>query len=79
MLYQKNYIIDNSSQINNLILITRNNILQSSNYQSNILIKELYIKKKLKNKFKRFRNKYRNKYSYIYYSFYRPNKFNLII
>lgn len=76
MLYPKKYIIDNSSQIDNLILITRNNILQSSNYQSNILIKDLYNKKKIKNKFKKFR--YNEKYAYIYYPFYKHNKFKLL-
>lgn len=38
-----NYINNKNNDIYNLIISTRNNILQSENYFNNILIKNIYI------------------------------------
>lgn len=55
VIYQSN----NSSQINNLLLITRNQIL--NNYEDNIYIKNIKIQKKVK-----IKRKYMvNNYSYV--------------
>lgn len=80
MYYQNSYLNNNLQQINNLIKISRNNILQFSDYQPNILIKNIHIQKKYKknNKFKRFNLKYKKLLSYIHYPFYNNyNNYNI--
>lgn len=70
MFSQKIYINDKTYQINNLISIQRNHISQI--YQSNIYLKDIYIKKKnKKNKYYLLRKKFMYKYGYINYPFYK--------
>lgn len=81
MNYQKKYLNNKTEIINNIILSTRNNILQTIDYQNNYLIKEIYIKKKIKkkNKFKRFNYKYKKLLSYMNYPFFNNHNINLHI
>jgi hypothetical protein len=79
--YQKKYLNNKTVIINNLILSARNNILQQIDYQSNYLLKDIYIKKKYKkiNKFKRFNYKYKKILSYMNYPFFHNYNINLHI
>jgi hypothetical protein len=70
MFSKKIYLNDKTYQINNLISISRNNIIQL--YTSNIYLKDIYIKKiKTKNKYQLLRKKFMYKYGYLNYPFYK--------
>ena len=66
-------INEDISNINNLILIARNNIIKDEKleliYFENIKKREIQIYKNLKKKYY-INNIYKKKYSYVYYPFY---------
>lgn len=66
----QNIINQDISHINNLIEISRNNILQNQLFNKYKILKYIYILKKKKIRHRYYINNLYKKNSYIYYPFY---------